>query len=77
MDLDYHFRELAKGLEVNRRALGEDRYEKLTQMAAEIRPMFESDPDSKTGAARKGCHMLQDMIDIVAEVRRRKPPSSA
>ena len=70
-NFDYSFRELNEGLAFNRRRLGEDRYQKLAQMSDQMRALFEADPDNKTGDATKGCHIIQDMLEIVEQARRK------
>ena len=70
-NLDYSFRELDEGLAFNRSRLGDERYQKLAQMSDQMRALFEADPDNKTGDTTKGCHMIQDMLDIVEQARRK------
>ena len=70
-DLDYSFRELNEGLVFNRKKLGDERCLKLTQMSDQMRALFEADPDNKTGDTTKGCHIIQDMLEIVEQSRRK------
>ena len=41
-------------------------------MAAEIRALFEADPENKTGETRKGRDIIYEMEEIVKQVLRRK-----
>lgn len=68
-NLDYSFRELNEGLAFNRSRLGDECYQSLAQMSDQMRALFEADPDNKTGDTTKGCHIIQDMLDIVGQVR--------
>jgi hypothetical protein len=69
-NLDYAFRQLYAGLDFNRPNLGEGRYQQLKGMADEMRPLFEADPDEKTGQAHQGCKIILAMEDILREVKR-------
>ena len=66
MNLDYVFRELHAGLSLNRQALGEERYNELTQMSDQ-----EADPEDNTGETLKGCKIIHEMEDILRQVRRK------
>ncbi len=70
-NLDYSFRELNEGLAFNKTKLGEEQYQKLTQMSDQMRALFEADPENKTGDTTRGCHMIQDMLEIVEQARRK------
>jgi hypothetical protein len=71
LNLDYVFRELDASLAINRGDLGEDRYQQLKGMADEMRPLFEADPDNKTGQAHQGCKIILAMEDILRQVKRK------
>jgi hypothetical protein len=71
MNLDYVFRELHAGLSLNRQALGEERYNELTQMSDQMRALFEADPEDNTGETLKGCKIIHEMEDILRQVRRK------
>ncbi len=68
---EYQFRQLNEGLAFNRKKLGEERYQKLAQMSDQIRALFEADPDSKTGDTAQGRRIIQDMLEIVEQARRK------
>ena len=71
LNLDYVFRELDAALTENRGDLGEERYQQLKLMADEMRPLFEADPDEKTGQAREGSKILLAMEDILRQAKRK------
>lgn len=71
INLDYCFRQLNEGLIFNRKKLGEERYQKLARMSDQIRALFEADPENKTGDTAEGRYMIEDMVDIVRQVRRK------
>jgi hypothetical protein len=74
-NLDYAFRELNEGLDVNRHKLGEERYQTLRRMSDEMRALFEADPDDTNGNTTKGCKIINEMLDIVLPPRStEKPP---
>ena len=68
LNLDYVFRQLAEGLAQNRARLGEQRYQDLTRMAAEMRALFEADPENKTGETLQGRKIILQMEDILREI---------
>ena len=70
-DLDYVFQQLLAGLDHNRATLGEERYHQLMEMSGRIRALFEADPDDKTGETLQGCKIINEMADILDEVRRK------
>jgi hypothetical protein len=70
-NLDYVFTQLSEGLSVNRSKAGEERYHELTRMSAQIRALFEADPDDKTGQTLEGCKIIHRMEDILREARRK------
>ena len=70
-NLDYVFRQLSEGLSFNRQTLGEERYRELMRMSAEIRALFEADPENETGEAWKGREIILKMEDIVKQARRK------
>ena len=71
LNLDYVFDELNDGLVVNRRTLGEERYQELMRMSDQMRALFEADPEDKTGETAMGCKIILEMEDIVKQVRRK------
>jgi hypothetical protein len=67
----YQFRQLNEGLAFNRKNLGGDCYQMLAQMSDQMRALFEADPDDTTGDTAKGRRILQDMLEIVEQARRK------
>jgi hypothetical protein len=70
-NLDYVFRQLNEGLNLNRQRLGEERYRQLLQMSDRMRALFEADPENKTGETRKGKDIIHEMEDILKQARRK------
>jgi hypothetical protein len=71
INLDYRFRQLNAGLDFNRAELGEERYQQLKRLTEQMRPLFEADPDNKTGQAHEGCKIIWAMEDILREAKRK------
>ena len=65
LNLDYVFRELHEGLRHNRPRLGEESYQALMAMSDRMRPLFEADPDDKTGETLKGCMIIHEMEAMI------------
>ena len=70
-NLDYVFRQLHEGLNLNRQTLGEERYNELVRMSDQMRALFEADPEDKTGDTLKGCKIIHEMEDILRHARRK------
>jgi len=70
-NLDYVCRQLTVGLTNIRSTIGEDRYNDLTRMAAEMRALFEADPENTTGETLQGRKLILQMEDILREARRK------
>jgi len=70
-NLDSVFQELLAGLDHNRATLGDERHHQLMEMSGRIRALFEADPDDKTGETLQGCKIINEMADILDEVRRK------
>ena len=68
LNLDHVFLELNKGLDFNRRTLGEERYDQLMRMSDHMRALFEADPEDKTGDTLKGCKIIHEMEDLLRQV---------
>ena len=72
LNLDYVFQELHAGLAHNRQVLGEERYQRLTQMSECMRALFEADPEDKTGETLQGCKIIHEMEDVLKQVRQER-----
>jgi len=70
-NLDYVFRQLHEGLAQNRQTLGDERYRELMRMSERMRGLFGADPEDKTGETSEGCKMINQMEDILRQVRRK------
>lgn len=64
-DLSVVFFELKEGLNVVRQKLGEERYRAATILADRMRALFEADPEDKTGQAREGTKLLEEMKNLL------------
>ena len=53
------------GLEAVRKKLGEERYAALMVLSQRMRPLFEADPEDKTGDAQAGRQLIHEMEDIL------------
>ena len=71
-NIETEFFRLKEGFRVVRRKLGEERYEKLIEMADRMRAHFEADPEDKTDDSLAGRQLICDMEDVLKEVRRRR-----
>lgn len=72
MNIDMTFFSLNEGLLVLRKKLGEERYTKLRALSEEMRALFKSDPDDKTGDTHTGRMLIHEMEDILRSATRRK-----
>ncbi len=70
LNIDYFFQQLRDGLNRNRRTLGEERYRELVRMSDRMRALFEANPENKTGETRKGRDIIQELEDVLKQVRR-------
>jgi hypothetical protein len=71
-NIDIAFFSLNEGLQVVRKELGDSNYAALTVMSDKMRALFESDPDDKTGDARKGRVLIREMESILTSVAKRE-----
>ena len=66
------FAELGGGLERVRTKVGEENYDKHTEISARMRAHFEADPEDKTADGIKGRECIHEMEDILRAANRRK-----
>ena len=59
--IDTAFQGLNEGLDTLRGKLGEERYAKMREMSDQMRALFESDPESKTGGLKAGRQIIHEM----------------
>ena len=71
LNLDYVFMQLTQGLTLNRSNLGDGNYAKLMDMTNAMRPLFEADPEDKTGEAVKGQAIINDMLELLEKLGKR------
>lgn len=64
-NIDTEFFALNEALRLMRRRLGETTYVRLVGMSAQMRAHFEADPESVNGGTKKGCQLIDEMIDIL------------
>jgi hypothetical protein len=73
--IDSEYDTVQKGLDNIRKKIGEEKYKTLVEMAAVTRAIFEAnaaDLPEQNPEIVKGCHLLQDMIEILEKRSRRK-----
>jgi hypothetical protein len=75
-NIDAVFFQLNEGLRRIERKLGEDLYLKLKEMSDRMRTHFEADPDNKTGETRKGCEIIDEMIELLKQHARKRRTST-
>jgi len=69
-DLKITFEGFNESLANLRGKLGEERYAKMREMSDEMRALFESDPESKTGGSKAGRQIIHEMELLL---RRKRP----
>lgn len=60
---------LRESLDNLRGKIGEERYKKMREMSDEMRLLFESDPESKTGGTKAGCEIIYEMMLMLRRKR--------
>jgi hypothetical protein len=70
VNLSYVFQELHEGLSHNRKELGEERYWELMRMSAQMRALFNADPEDKTGDTTKGRQIIHEMEGVLMQALR-------
>ena len=68
-NLNTTFQGLRESLDNLRSKLGEERYAKMREMSDEMRELFESDPESKTGGTKAGCMIIHEMMLMLRRKR--------
>ncbi len=71
-NIDREFEGLLKGVELNRKKLGEERYTRLIDLAARMKAAFAADPEDKNGQANEGFRLLNQFEDEIQDARRRR-----
>jgi len=71
-NIDTEFISLTQGLAVIRPKLGEERYQRMIEMAEWMRVLFEADPDTKTGDTLAGCALISAIEDELRAARKPK-----
>lgn len=71
-NIESEFFALNEGLKAIRKQLGEENYEKLSEISARMRAHFEADPDDETEDSIKGRDCILEMEDILRAASRRK-----
>jgi len=72
-NLDTTFFSLNEGLKANRNRLGEERYVTLLALSDRMRAHFEADPEDETDDGLAGLALIDEMMDILKSLPRRKP----
>lgn len=76
-NIETEFFALKEGLNAIRKKLGEERYERMIEMANRMKAHFEADPEDKTEDSMAGRQLIYDMEDELKAVRRPKPTRGA
>ena len=71
-NIDSEFFVLVEGFALIRKKLGEERYSKLIELAAQAKALFAGDPDDANGKTDLGRKLLYEIEDIIQEVRGRR-----
>lgn len=71
-NIDTTFLELVESFGVVREKLGEERYAKLIDLAAQMKALFAADPEDKNGKSDEGRKQLSEIEDLINEVRSRR-----
>ena len=71
-NLDTEFFALNEGLLAVRKKLGEERYAALKALSDKMRPLFEADPEDKTGETQAGREIIHEMEDILGSAAKRR-----
>jgi hypothetical protein len=71
--IDTAFQALKDSLANLRGKLGEERYSKMLDMADEMRALFESDSESKTGGSKAGRMIIREMELMLRRKRAAAP----
>ena len=74
MNIDTEFFALNEGLLALSKKLGDERYATLKALSDKMRPLFEADPENKTGDTRAGLKMIHEMEEILTDATKRKGP---
>lgn len=67
--LEYEFKKLALAFERVRNRLGDERYEKVMDLAQHAKALIAEDQEDTNGKANEGRVLLFDIEDIIQEVR--------
>jgi hypothetical protein len=71
-NIDTAFFQLNEGLRRIEGKLGEDLCLKLKQMSDQMRVHFEAGQDNKTGETRRGCEIIDEMIELLKQNSRKR-----
>ena len=71
-NIDTEFAVLVAAFDKVRRKLGEDRYVKLIELAAQAKGLFAADPKNENGKTRQGYRVIHEIEDIIQDARKRR-----
>jgi hypothetical protein len=71
-NINSRFHQLTEGFGVVRKKLGEERYERLIDLAARTKALFADDPEDTNGKTDQGRALLYEMEDVLREVRSKR-----
>lgn len=64
-NIETEFSALNGGIDAVRKKVGKERYTALVALSQRMRPLFEADPEDKTGDAQAGRQLIHEMEDIL------------
>jgi hypothetical protein len=70
--LEYEFKKLALAFERVRNRLGDERYEKVMDLAHRAKALIAEDQDETNGKTNEGRELLFEIEDVIQEVRRKR-----
>lgn len=71
-NIDSEFHMLIESFGLVRKKLGEERYAKLIDLAAQAKSLFAADPDETNGKTKEGYGVLYEIEDILQDARKRR-----
>jgi hypothetical protein len=71
-NVDSEFHVLVEGFGRVRRKLGDERYAKLVDLAAQAKALCAADPEDTNGKTNEARDLLMEIQDVLSEVRRRR-----
>jgi hypothetical protein len=71
-DIDTRFLQLTEGFAKVREKVGDERYDKLMELAARAKALFADDPEDNNGKTDEGIALIYEIEDIIQAARKRR-----